>query len=93
MCSPRSETQKSNEIIFNLFRSYLLAITLSYFLFLINNFSRALSIALNGQFLHAIGHLREGKKGSTLDVTPDLVNCRCQLVHLGKRVMVEVEQI
>ena len=40
-----------------------------------------------------LGHLGEGKKGSTLDVTPDLVNCCSQLVHLGKRVIMGLQHI
>ena len=36
------------------------------------------------QSLHVKSHLGEGKKGASLDVTPDLVDCCRQLMHLGE---------
>ena len=82
-----------NEIIVHLFGSHLFAITLTNSLFLVNNLSRALSSAFYGQCLHAKGHLGEGKKGTALDVTPDLVDCRRQLVHLGERLVRRLQQV
>ena len=52
-----------------------------------------MSIVFYGQCLHLKGHLGEGKKGTALDVTPDLVDCRRQLVHLGERLVRRLQQV
>ena len=93
MCSPKkkSKLQFSVKLYFFDFNFYLLAVTLTNSLFLVNNFSRTLFFCVNILIImvnndndNNNGHLRERKKSATLDVTSDLVNCRCQLMHLGK---------
>ena len=87
----KSKLQLSVKLYFFDFNFYLLAVTLTNSLFLVNNFSRTLFFCVNILIImvnndngNNNGHLRERKKSATLDVTSDLVNCRCQLMHLGK---------